>query len=194
MEIKVALAGVLVVCTILTGAACGGLSGENSSGASRETPGDESARAGEKARSANDGAATSAMEPTEPSASGVEATRAEKQEHERGEAAGAGGRTRGKRREVEERRRPEASEEAVMVEIEGLVYEPSLVEVPVGATAQWVNEDRAEHTVTSEAEGGPLRSEAFGEGGAFAHTFERPGEFRYFCEVHPFMKGIVVVR
>ena len=77
--------------------------------------------------------------------------------------------------------------------VEGLVYEPSQVEVPVGATMRWVNEDPADHTVTSEEGGGPLRSRVFGERGTFEYTFERPGRFRYFCEVHPFMKAIVFV-
>ena len=189
MEIKVALARVLVTCTTLSVAAC-----EGPSGASSETPRDDkSAQTGEAARSADAGAESSTMEMTGPAASGAEKTQAEKPERERGGATGAaGGQAREEQSKAGEPRKRDPSAEVVVVKIEGLVYEPSQVKVSPGSTVRWVNEDRAEHTVTSE--GGPLRSRVFGEGGSFEYTFERSGEFGYFCEVHPFMKGIVVVR
>jgi plastocyanin len=31
-------------------------------------------------------------------------------------------------------------------------------------------------------------------GFVFTHTFSRPGTYRYFCRVHPSMRGVVVVR
>jgi plastocyanin len=99
-----------------------------------------------------------------------------------------------KRGKAGEARKRGTSAQVVVVKIEGLVYEPSRVEVSPGTTVRWVNEDPAEHTVTSEEGGGPLRSKVFGEGGSFEFTSEKPGDFAYFCEVHPSMKGIVVVR
>lgn len=83
--------------------------------------------------------------------------------------------------------------EAVVVRIKGLKYEPSVVEVAAGTTVRWVNDDPADHTVTSEEAGGPLASGVFEAGGSFEYTFEEPGEFAYVCEVHPFMKGMIVV-
>lgn len=83
--------------------------------------------------------------------------------------------------------------ETVEVRMSGLAYEPSMVEVAPGTTVRWVNDDPADHTVTSEEAGGPLASPVFNLGGSFEYTFEEPGEFAYFCEVHPFMKGMIVV-
>lgn len=88
----------------------------------------------------------------------------------------------------------EGDGEVVVVKMSGLTYEPSSVEVSPGTTVRWENEDDAEHTVTSEDEGGPLDSDVFRSGGAYEYTFEEPGEFGYYCVVHPFMKGVVTVR
>lgn len=91
---------------------------------------------------------------------------------------------------------PSTTEEAgevVVVTMRGLEYVPSRVEVSPGTTVRWVNEDSADHTVTSEEAGGPLASDVFGQGGSFEYTFDEPGEFAYFCEVHPFMKAVVIV-
>ena len=115
-------------------------------------------------------------------------------ERERGGASGVGaGRADEKQGKAGKVRKREPATKVVVVEIEGLVYEPSVVEMSQGTTVRWVNRDPAEHTVTSEEGGGPLRSNVFGEGGSFQHSFDKPGDFAYFCEVHPFMKGIVVV-
>ncbi len=183
MEIKAELSGVLVACAILTGASCAGPQ-ENASGA----PGDaEPSPSSEAAR-------TSAAESTGPSP-GLEKTEMEETGRKDRGASGAGaGQMKEKRGKVSEPRKRGKPAEVVVVKIEGLVYKPSQVEVSPGSTVRWVNEDPAEHTVTSEDEGGPLRSEVFEEGGSFEFTFEKPGELAYFCEVHPFMKGIVVVR
>lgn len=88
----------------------------------------------------------------------------------------------------------EGDGEVVVVKMNGLEYEPSSVEVSPGTTVRWENEDEAEHTVTSEDEGGVLDSDVFRAGGAYEYTFEEPGEFDYYCVVHPFMKGVVIVR
>ena len=196
MDVRAALVGALVVAgVILSGAACGGPEGGDASGARNNAKSSESGGVARPADAENTTAAagkTSAMEKTEPSTAGAETTGPEEQE--RAGAPGSGeGRVKKKREQAGEGRRRESSPEVVIVKIVGLVYKPSQVEVPVGATVRWVNEDPADHTVTSEEASGPLRSPVFGEEGTFEYTFERPGEFRYFCEVHPFMKGIVLV-
>jgi amicyanin len=71
-------------------------------------------------------------------------------------------------------------------------YGPPILSVPVGATVTWVNHDEEPHTVTSA-------TGAFGSAGlvnedTFAQKFTKPGTYEYFCKVHPFMKGTVVVK
>ncbi|WP_316506564.1 PEFG-CTERM sorting domain-containing protein [Nitrosopumilus sp.] len=76
-------------------------------------------------------------------------------------------------------------------------YTPSSVNVGVGETVTWSNDDTAAHTVTSgTASGGPdgvFDSSLFAAGTTFSHTFEEEGAFDYFCMVHPWMVGAVTV-
>jgi len=88
----------------------------------------------------------------------------------------------------------EAEDKVVEVKIEGLKYLPGPVTVSPGTTVRWVNEDRALHTVTSEGSGGPLASEKLGRGESYEYTFRKPGQYDYYCVVHPFMKSGVTVK
>ena len=76
-------------------------------------------------------------------------------------------------------------------------YIPAQVTVSVGDTVTWSNDDTASHTVTSGTTGdgydGIFDSSLFAAGTAFSHTFEEEGTFDYFCMVHPWMIGSVVV-
>ena len=75
---------------------------------------------------------------------------------------------------------------------------PHEVTVDVGGEVTWSNDDSAAHTVTagSAADGpsGVFDSSLFMAGTTFAHTFEAVGEFPYFCIVHPWMEGLVIVQ
>jgi len=77
-------------------------------------------------------------------------------------------------------------------------YLPYEVTVDVGGEVTWSNDDTAAHTVTSgsAAEGpdGVFDSSLFMAGNTFSHKFEEVGTYNYFCMVHPWMEGIVVVQ
>jgi len=74
---------------------------------------------------------------------------------------------------------------------------PSVVTVAVGDTVTWSNDDTAAHTVTSgtAADGpdGAFDSSLFMAGASFEATFDEAGTFVYFCMVHPWMVGTVIV-
>ncbi len=77
---------------------------------------------------------------------------------------------------------------------------PSVVTVAVGETVTWSNDDTAAHTVTSGAAAGPSEevgaifdSSLFMAGATFEVTFDEAGTFEYFCMVHPWMAGTVIV-
>src|SRR5688572_10292901 len=70
-------------------------------------------------------------------------------------------------------------------------FSPNLVEVKVGEMITWVNDDSARHTVTSKD--GVFDSGMMGTGQSFSFTFDKTGEYPYFCEPHPNMVGTVVV-
>lgn len=64
--------------------------------------------------------------------------------------------------------------------------------VPVGTTVTWRNDDTVPHTVTSDA--GLFDSGNLDPGQTFTHTFELTGNFPYHCEIHPTMRGRVLVQ
>ena len=75
-------------------------------------------------------------------------------------------------------------------------YVPSSLEIRVGDTVSWSNDDSAAHTVTSGSIGGTdgvFDSSLFMAGTTFEHTFTDVGTYDYFCMVHPWMTGKIIV-
>jgi predicted secreted protein with PEFG-CTERM motif len=74
---------------------------------------------------------------------------------------------------------------------------PSTVTIGVGETVTWSNDDTAAHTVTggnaADGPSGVFDSSLFMAGTEFSHTFDEAGTFEYFCMVHPWMVGNVIV-
>lgn len=69
-------------------------------------------------------------------------------------------------------------------------YSPASLTVPVGATVTWKNEDGSNHFVNFAGESsGRLK-----EGATYTKTFTSPGVYEYACQLHPQMKGTVVVQ
>jgi plastocyanin len=80
---------------------------------------------------------------------------------------------------------------AVAVDIANFAYTPATLEVHVGDTVTWTNNDSAPHTVTSSD--GSIQSGTMEQGASFSFTFTTPGTFDYHCEFHASMVGQVVV-
>lgn len=82
-------------------------------------------------------------------------------------------------------------------ETDDTCYLPSELTVSSGSTVMWNIEDTAAHTVTSgsPASGisGMFDSGLVMAGSQFEYTFEDEGTFEYFCIVHPWMIGTVIV-
>jgi predicted secreted protein with PEFG-CTERM motif len=76
-------------------------------------------------------------------------------------------------------------------------FVPSMVTIDVGGEVTWENNDTAAHTVTSgtptEGPDGHFDSSLVMAGSSFSHTFDAAGSFDYFCMVHPWMQGMVMV-
>ncbi len=83
-------------------------------------------------------------------------------------------------------------------------FDPKEAHIAVGDTVVWTNDDSAGHTVTSGAPGqndsGSLFDSTKDPAGflvkptkSWSHTFDKAGEFPYFCQVHPWMLGEVYV-
>lgn len=69
---------------------------------------------------------------------------------------------------------------------------PAQIVIFPGQTVIWRNNDDESHTVT--ARGGRWDSGVLPPGARFRLTFRRPGIYYYFCKIHPFMHGRIVVR
>ncbi len=70
-------------------------------------------------------------------------------------------------------------------------YNLNPVEVKVGETVTWVNDDSNIYTATSND--GIFNSDVLFEGQSFSYTFDEEGEYPYFCDIHPNMVGTVMV-
>ena len=76
-------------------------------------------------------------------------------------------------------------------------FVPSTVVIALGGTVTWENTDNAAHTATggtpTDGPSGVFDSSLVMAGGSFAQTFDSEGTYPYFCMVHPWMQGTVVV-
>jgi plastocyanin len=92
---------------------------------------------------------------------------------------------------------PMADEKAA-VTIKSYKFDPQTLEVKVGTTVTWTNQDSKDHTVSSgtpdEAKDAPLNGDMDGEGKTYSYTFKEAGEFPYYCKNHHGMRGKVVVK
>jgi len=84
-------------------------------------------------------------------------------------------------------------------------YSPNPIEITVGQTVVWTNDDTVFHTVTSGSLGASDAGKLFDSGLAgptaltskgktFEHKFDNAGDFPYFCTLHPAMVGTVAVK
>jgi plastocyanin len=81
---------------------------------------------------------------------------------------------------------------AVQVIMANRSYSPQQVNVRVGDTVTWVNQDSPQHDVV--ADNGEFKSNLFDKGGTFSFTFTKAGTYPYHCSIHPGMVGTVVVQ
>jgi plastocyanin len=81
---------------------------------------------------------------------------------------------------------------AAAVTISDFSFEPGNLRVPVGATVTWTNEDSAPHDAT--ARGADWKTDRLSDADSDTLTFDEPGDYDYYCSIHPNMKARLVVR
>ena len=94
--------------------------------------------------------------------------------------------------------------------LENIAFKPATLEVAVGTEVTWTNADEGvAHTATSGKAGtnaapgvddgkpskpdGVFDGEMADAGDTFSFTFDEPGTYPYFCEIHPSMTGEITV-
>lgn len=80
---------------------------------------------------------------------------------------------------------------AMTISIVDFAFDPATLEIPVGTTVEWVNNDTFDHDVTSDD--GSFVSETLAPGDTFSFTFDTAGDFPYVCTIHPQMTANIVV-
>ena len=70
-------------------------------------------------------------------------------------------------------------------------FHPPSLNVPAGTKVTWINKDEEEHTVNADNGlfGGLLPGL-----GTYSYTFNEPGTYKYYCEPHPIMTGVIIVK
>jgi plastocyanin len=77
-------------------------------------------------------------------------------------------------------------------------FSPNLINIAPGDTVTWTNNDKVGHTTTSgqptdNTTGTVWDSSLVAAGKSYSFTFQNAGDYKYFCMVHPWMTGEVVV-
>jgi plastocyanin len=85
-----------------------------------------------------------------------------------------------------------AQPSATSVQIGNFTFKAPVVTVKPGTTVTWTNGDDIPHTVVSKD--GLFKSKVLDTGDRFSFTFAMPGQFGYFCSLHPHMTGTIVVK
>lgn len=77
-------------------------------------------------------------------------------------------------------------------------FQPSSISISTGDAVVWTNDDTAAHTVTSgtatDGPDGVFDSGLLPAGNTFSVTFDKSGTYQYFCQVHPWMLGSLLVQ
>jgi hypothetical protein len=79
------------------------------------------------------------------------------------------------------------------VSIDNFTFTPETLKVAVGTVVKFTNRDDLPHSVVSAERPPIFKSKTMDTDESFTYTFDKQGQFAYFCGLHPHMKGVVVV-
>jgi plastocyanin len=78
------------------------------------------------------------------------------------------------------------------VKIDNFAFTPGVITVKAGTQVTWINHDDIPHTVDSTE--GKFKSAAMDTEDKFQFRFTEPGEYPFFCRMHPKMTGKIIVQ
>ena len=79
------------------------------------------------------------------------------------------------------------------VSIQNFSFKPAHITIKRGTKVRWINKDSTTHTVTANKKRS-FDSGRLGPGKSYTHTFKSAGKKRYHCNIHPDMRGSVLVK
>jgi plastocyanin len=77
------------------------------------------------------------------------------------------------------------------VSIKDMKFDPADLDIAVGDTVTWTNNDDRDHTVVATDKA--FKSDNLSKGDTYQYTFKKAGKFSYSCSYHPRMKGTITV-
>ena len=80
----------------------------------------------------------------------------------------------------------------VEVKVDNFSFSPQTITIKPGTTVIWTNRDDIPHTVVSDDK--VFKSKVLDTDEKFSFTFDKAGNFPYFCSIHPKMVGKVIVQ
>ncbi len=84
---------------------------------------------------------------------------------------------------------PALAATAAQVQIKDYKFQPAQITIQSGGTVTWTNQDTMLHDVKFKDSESPEMK----KGEQFSRKFDKPGTYDYICEIHPGMKGKVIV-
>jgi plastocyanin len=84
------------------------------------------------------------------------------------------------------------AEEPNQIVIKNFMFTPMAITVKAGTTVTWKNMDGEPHTVVNDA--GIFHSAALDQNDTYQFTFDKPGVYKVFCGIHPYMKATITVQ
>lgn len=82
----------------------------------------------------------------------------------------------------------------VQVVIDQHMFMPATITISPGDKVTWINQDSDPHSVFSDDRGKTFHSAVLDTGQSFSLAFAHAGTFGYYCSVHPYMQGTIVVK
>lgn len=79
------------------------------------------------------------------------------------------------------------------VTIKNMKFDPNNLAIKAGDSVVWKNDERKTHTATADSGPTPNTGEIDAGKSSSPQTFGSAGTYKYHCEIHPMMKGQVVV-
>jgi len=85
-----------------------------------------------------------------------------------------------------------AAARTATIQIDNFRFTPPDLTVAAGTTVIWKNRDDSPHRVADK--NGAFASAALDTDDSYSRTFATPGIYHYFCSIHPYMVGTIVVK
>ena len=84
-----------------------------------------------------------------------------------------------------------AQADGTLVTIRNFMFSPMSTTIKAGTTITWKNLDGEPHTVVNDA--GIFHSSALDQNDTYSFRFDKPGVYKVFCGIHPYMKETITV-